>query len=220
MKKHYLGVLVFCSLLIQNLNAQLIKNKSSLPAEKKWKFILAFDGRRSFVAEKTVKIGGFRIGLQYKYNFRTGIGFYGFDKPIVTSVTRSRENGDAVEEKELLSYGYTTVFFEPILYRFRKWELSLPTSIGRGMASMTTIDKEKNVLHTKEGNTRFFESAFYAENRVFWWAGFGAGIGYRRVMNTQIIEGKKLNGMYYQLAVKFYLGEIVRRAFTSSKHKN
>lgn len=47
----------------------------------------------------------------------------------------------------------------------------------------------------------------------------GGGIGYRKVLNTEIIAGKRLNGPYYQLAVKIYFGEIVRRVFSKKDSK-
>lgn len=198
--------------------AQVIKDKHHIEATKKWKFMLAFDGRRSLMKNQTVKIGGLRIGMQFKNNFRTGIGLYGFDRPFETTI-QFPKNGEKIKANELLNYSYFTLFFEPIIYRIRKWEFSVPTSIGRGRAKLLVLDTLGRVLANREGGTTFLEVAGYAENRVFWWIGIGGGIGYRQILNTQIIGGRKLDGPYYQLAIKLYLGEIARRVFTKKDKK-
>lgn len=198
--------------------AQIIKGKHHKEATKKWKFMLSFDGRRSLMKNQTVKIGGLRTGMQFKNNFRTGIGLYGFDKPFENSIQYSK-NGEKIKAYESLNYNYFTLFFEPIIYRYRKWEFSLPSSIGRGKAKLIIADTLGKVLADREGGTTFLEVAGYAENRVFWWIGIGGGIGYRKILNTQIIGGKKLDGPYYQLAIKIYIGEVVRRIFTKKETK-
>lgn len=198
--------------------AQIIKDKHYKEPTKKWKFILSFDGRRSLIADQTVGIGGLRLGIQVKNNFRTGVGLYGFDKPLRTPITFSR-NGENIKAEELLRYNYTTLFFEPIIYRYRKWEFSIPCSIGRGKARLDIVDSLGKMIKHKAGGTSFLEVAGYAENKIFWWIGVGGGIGYRRVLNTQVIGARRLNGPYYQLAIKIYLGEVARRIFTKKDNK-
>ena len=177
-----------------------------------------FDGRRSLIASQNVKIGGIRTGMQFKNLFRTGIGFYGFAEPIKKEIMFTK-NGENRRAEESLQYGYATLFFEPILYRFRKWEFSLPTALGAGKARLALTDSAGTVLKYKEGGAGFFEIAAYAEYRFFWWIGIGGGTGFRKVLNTDIIEGNKLNGPYYQLAVKIYFGEIAKRIFTKKKKR-
>lgn len=58
------------------------KNKYSREPKKKIKLVCNLDGRNSFVINKnghavSAKIGGLKMGIQYKDLFRTGIGFYG-----------------------------------------------------------------------------------------------------------------------------------------------
>jgi hypothetical protein len=213
MEKLFLGIFI---LLFHSLNhwgfGQIINYNPDNQPKKKVKMILSFDGRRSFIQNQNVKIGGLRIGIQYKNLVRTGIGFYGFDKPIQTPI-EFQGNNEQTKANETLQYGYATIFFEPILYKIRKWEISLPLSLGGGDARISILDSSQKILESRVGKTGFFEGAIYAENRVFWWAGIGLGAGYRRVLNTEIIEGKRLNGPYYQIAIKIYLGEIARKIF-------
>ncbi len=209
-----LVALFFCSITFSQ--AQFIRDKYYEAPEKTWKLMFVFDGRRSLIASQNVKIGGIRTGMQFKNLFRSGIGFYGFAAPLRKEIIFP-PNARIKRAEETLNYSYATLFFEPILYRYRKWEFSVPMALGAGKARLALTDTSGVLLKFKEGGAGFFEIAAYAEYRFFWWIGIGGGTGFRKILNTDIIEGNKLNGPYYQLAVKIYFGEIAKRIFTKKK---
>lgn len=194
-------------------HAQIIRDKRFVRAKKKWKVIGSFDGRRSLIIDQTVNIGGIRLGVQFKNNFRFGNGIYGFQEPIKIPRMLNKPNLNSTAAQEYIDYTYITWFFEPILYRFRRWQFSIPVCAGQGNATTRLVDNQNLLIKSSEKMGYLAEAAFYAENKVFWWIGIGSGIGYRRILTRNIIDDNKFNGPYYQLAVKLYLGQIARRVF-------
>lgn len=209
----YIVIIISFLFLTTNLQAQIFRDKRFVRAKNKWKVIASFDGRRSLIINQTVKIGGVRLGVQYKNNFRFGNGLYGFQEAIKIPRLLKNPNNKTTAAQEYIDYTYITWFFEPILYRFRRWEFSIPLCVGQGNAKTRLVDNQNILIRSKDKKGYLAEAAFYAENKIFWWIGIGSGIGYRRILTSDIIDDNKFNGPYYQLAIKLYLGQIARRTF-------
>ncbi|MEZ4800252.1 MAG: hypothetical protein R2809_10860 [Flavobacteriales bacterium] len=52
---------------------------------KKWKFDFVFDARQTIISNTAARLGGIRIGMEYRRVHRFGIGFYGLGDGIIVN---------------------------------------------------------------------------------------------------------------------------------------
>ena len=180
---------------------------------KKWKFLLGFDARRSFFAGKPVKIGGLRIGMEYKGIHRFGFGLYQLKKNVIfTDVPVDRPDGaDTSRLKFALEFG--TLFYERVVYGNKKWEISVPISLGRGDIKGSYLDTAGifQPLVLREFSMLAF--GISARYKLFSWLALGTGLGYRLLYKTEPEVRKTFQGVYYKYGVYVLFGELYRTVF-------
>lgn len=122
-----------------------------------------FDQRFSYIDQKPVNIWGYRVGVVVNDKYKVGIGGY---------MTQQLTNSDIVDEagtplnlvKRSLYYG--TVYFEPFLFRKKRWEMSLLFEAGYGNAILDSTYTLKSGIQTK------------AKAEVFIPAGMGLSVNF------------------------------------------
>jgi len=148
--------------------------------EKKWKFYFHFDARRSVFQGNFIKINGYRIGANYKGVNRFGIGIHSIrnkDKIEISSIPVDKP--DALHDTVKVGFAITTLFYERVFYKTKRWEISLPIFMGTGNVNSeyTTIFDNKKLLKKEEFsviglgiNTHYY---------IFPWLSPKLSIGYR-----------------------------------------
>jgi hypothetical protein len=185
---------------------------------KKFKFIHSFDGKKSFISSQKASVFGFKLGLQYKNKFRTGLGLYFQGEPATENYTFNEGATRTVAAK--LDFTYLTLFYEPIVFKNKRWELSVPTQLGIGTAQLSYIDStqaipQKTIIYSKSAGVT--EVVFMAEYKLFRWIGFGSGVGLRAMITEDEVIKKSLNSPIYVFKVRILFGELYKMAFKEKK---
>jgi hypothetical protein len=215
-------ILISC-ILIGRISHAAIEGDTSIHQHlRKFKFVFALDGKKSFIATQRVNIFGVKVGFQYKNKFRAGLSLHGLSKP---APIKAPVNKGTVSEKIVdasLDFSYLSVVIEPIFLKTKKWELSAPMHLGSGTASLSYMDSSTAIPQEKlinEKKTNLLEVSFVAEYKLLRWLGFGAGIGYRQMLTPDDILRKNFNGPIYLFKVKIYFHEIYNMIFKERKRK-
>jgi hypothetical protein len=221
--KAYIGMVLACLFLIQQASAEICADTVTAPPVKKFKFIHSFDGKKSFIASQKVSVFGFRLGLQYKDKFRTGMGLYFQSSPSNETYTFN----ETISPKTVtakLDFSYLTLFYEPIVFqdRHHRWVLSVPTQLGVGTAQLSYMDStqtvpERKVIYSK--SAVLTEVVFMAEYRLFRWLGFGSGVGLRLMLTDDEIIKRNLNAPIYVFKIRISWGELYKMAFKEKRKK-
>jgi hypothetical protein len=210
-------------MLIGRIGYAAIEGDTSIHQHlRKFKFVFALDGKKSFIASQKVNILGVKLGFQYKNRFRAGLGLYRLSKP---APIKAPINIGTASEKIVdasLDFSYLSAVVEPIFLKTKKWELSAPVHLGSGTASLSYIDSNTTVPQEKlinEKKTGLLEVSFVAEYKLLRWLGFGAGIGYRQMLTSDDILRKNFNGPIYLFKMKIYFHEIYNMIFKERRKK-
>ena len=154
------------------------------PLPAKWKIIGGFDARRSFFSGRPVKISGIRLGAELWGKDRFGVGVYALSR---SEVFRDLEvNQPDATDTSLVQFrvGFGALFYERVLYRSKRWFLSVPLYYGGGTLEGDYTDTAGvyKPLVREPFNTLGF--GFNAQFKIWRWLAPGVGVGYRSVFNT------------------------------------
>jgi len=152
--------------------------------EKKWKMYFAFDARRSFLLQQQIKINGFRVGVAFKGVHRFGIGIYSLtDKISIDGITV--KNPDAHESPNVrVSFGITTLFYERVFYKTKRWEVSFPAFIGTGSINSEYKNNLGNYKNLKKNNFSVIGVGINTHYYIFSWLSPRIMLGYRFSFNA------------------------------------
>jgi len=195
------------------------RDSTTIVRKNNVRFVFSLDGRRSFIGGHRVGIGGLRLGIQYKDRFRTGLGFYGSDAPFKGN---KRLNKDTPKERRLrgqLNFGYSALFFEPIFFKNKRWEISTPIILGVGDAKLTFYNPDSSIFSSTKQTFSLLELSSTVEYKFLRWAGLGAGLGYRTVFSEEKFITDNFNAPIYIIKVKIFIGELYRGIRKKRKDK-
>ncbi|HEX8548265.1 MAG TPA: hypothetical protein VF691_14985 [Cytophagaceae bacterium] len=195
-------------------------DSSNYARKNKVRFVFSFDGRKSFIGDQNVSIGGLRFGIQYKEKFRTGIGFYGADSPLIGSKSFNENTPKERRLRGKLNFGYSALCFEPIFYKNRKWELATPIILGVGNAKLTFYNPDSTIFSENEKPFSLLEVSGTVEYKFLKWAGVGAGVGYRTVFSDEKFIKRNFDAPIYIIKIKVFIGELYRGIRRNVKAKN
>jgi hypothetical protein len=144
---------------------------------KKRKVELSFDARQTIVGAQGARLGGLRIGLEYRRIHRVGIGFFGLSDNVELS------NFSAIDPNVsdvVLNLNYATLYYERVLYFNRKWEWFGTLHLGRGTISGAyLLNGEGRWRALPETNVSPLELSTCLYYNLNWWISIGGGGGYR-----------------------------------------
>ncbi len=154
-------------------------NFSQENSTKKWKFAFQLDNRFSNIRNTDITIFGAKVGLQYKNLTRFGVGVSFIVNPVTIEYFNKKLR---VQETNVLSFWYVSIFNDWILYKSKHWESFVTEQIGTGNPS---LKKEINDEVVSNINVRLVlnEISGQVNYKINNWIGMGAGIGYRNILN-------------------------------------
>ena len=167
-------IFVFILLLVSASNF----SQENIP--KKWKFAFQLDNRFSSIRNTDITIFGAKVGLQYKNLTRFGVGASFIVNPVTIEYFNKKLR---VQETNVLSFWYVSVFNDWILYKSNHWECFLTEQMGTGNPS---LKREVNDEVVANINVRLLlnEISGQVNYKINNWIGVGAGIGYRNILNN------------------------------------
>ena len=122
-----------------------------------------FDQRFSFIEKGGVNIWGYRIGVVVNDKFKTGIGGYFLQQE--TSGIKLDPDGIPFNQLKKSVY-FGTIYYEPFLFRRKRWEMSMVFEVGYGKAVLDSTNKIRG---------RFLTTS---ESQVFIPAGMGYSVNF------------------------------------------
>lgn len=123
-----------------------------------------FDQRFSFIDNQGVNIWGYRIGVVVNDRYKTGIGGY---------FLRQERAGVRVDAAGIpinrltKSLYYGTIYYEPFLFRRKRWEMSMVFELGYGRAVLDSVNKIRGRFLTKTEKQAFVPAGMgYSVNLI------------------------------------------------------
>lgn len=157
------------------------------PAYKRYKLDFALDARQTIIGTQRTKIGGIRIGLEYRRVHRIGIGFYGLRDGILNGISGAVElNGlpqiDSTITYAKLTMSYRSLYYERVMYFSRKLEWSLTSHYGIGKITGSYARLGSPTLETLPAQRlQILEFSSLCYYNLTYWISVGVGLGYRYV---------------------------------------
>jgi len=206
MKKYFIFFLVIFSFNISQ--AQLIDSiKVALKSKPRISF--RFDNRHSFVSTTSAKINALKIGLEYDYVFRMGLGY----NQLYSTVSRNevlRHDGIPYDTvKSYLKLWFISAYAEYVFFLSKRWEFSVPLQLGMGFSKFNyTFNNEK--FTNRRHIIANYEAGINGHYKLIPGLGVGAGIGYSLILVDNPAINENFNTPIYSFKIKIFLGEIYR----------
>ncbi|MBL4753115.1 MAG: hypothetical protein JKY52_05915 [Flavobacteriales bacterium] len=202
-------------------------NLESIPEEEygffyKPKLVLGLGGHNSLVGGEKVRIGGLRLGLEFRKKWRFGISFNQLSPPI------QRIGG--TEQNTIfyrVEFGYAGLFGEYILLNNRRWEFSTGLLLGVGSTDIAQrFDVKEDFIPTTSSDLTVVQISGVGYYKVWKWLGIGASLGYRNVSSdnqkdqqlAKIVD-RAFDGPNWAIKTKIYVGELWRALFKKKDKK-
>ncbi|MCZ4410748.1 hypothetical protein O3Q51_18170 [Cryomorphaceae bacterium 1068] len=185
-----------------------------LPYQNKLKPDFSFDARRTLFKNRWVLVGGLKFGVEYKRIHRLGIGVYFLNTRIFDDEVEFILEANKIE----YDFGYSTLYYDRVLYFNKKWEVGGTLHLGGGKVK-TYYQNELNPNERNTGpelNFSVAEFVAYGEYNVLYWLGLSAGLGYRQVFGLEYDLGSDFSSAIFVINLRLNLIKLARSYFDES----
>ncbi|HKK39006.1 MAG TPA: hypothetical protein VJ949_06290 [Cryomorphaceae bacterium] len=185
-----------------------------LPYQNKLKPDFSFDARRTLFQNRWVLVGGLKFGVQYKRIHRVGIGVYFLNTRIFDDDVEFILEANKIE----YDFGYSTLYYDRVLYFDKKWEVGSMLHLGGGKIK-TYYENEFNPNERNTGpelNFSVAEFVAYGEYNLLYWLGLSAGLGYRQVFGLKYDLGGDFSSAIFVINLRLNLIKLARSYFDES----
>lgn len=179
---------------------------SAQEPEKKIRLMGKFESRNAFVRTHHASFLGFRMGVEFKFPIRAGIGYYWMQTKIESQLYDPSEHplsGPSAIPRMRYVIGYAEYTF----WEEDGWALGVPVQLGIGETFYRTSTDE----HVGNGLVIPLESGVDVSYRFTRWAGFGVGLGYRLMLLNNAGVKESFNSPCYQFRLHLALNELFRK---------
>lgn len=201
----------------QDSNTAQVMKADSLPKKKKLSLKPAgdFDQRFSFIDKEGVSIWGYRIGLSVNDKYKVGIGGY-FLKQESAGIKLDATGTPINQLTKSLYYG--TIYYEPFLFRRKRWEMSMVFELGYGKAELDSTNKIRGRFLTKSEKQDFIPAGMgYSVNLIMpeikglhflTYLGLNGMIGLRKAVFNSDLK-YNYDGWYWSIGSAVFLDKII-----------
>ena len=215
----FVTVMVFCGpdVNAQDPDSTVIIKKDSPQKKKKLSLKPAgdFDQRFSFIDKEGVSIWGYRIGLSVNDIYKVGIGGY-FLKQELAGIKLDASGVPINQLTKSLYYG--TIYYEPYLFRRKRWEMSMVFELGYGKAELDSTNKIRGRFLTKTEKQDFVPAGMgYSDNFIIpeikglhflTYLGLNGMIGLRKAVFNSDLK-YNYDGWYWSIGSAVFLDKII-----------
>ena len=192
----------------QNKDTALTDTTETVPLIKTT-FVFSFDARRSAIRNQKAKIGGIKIGLDFKNKIRAGLGFYGWTGPFKDTIIINEETPDQDTVLAGIAFNYVSPYLEYIIYQNKKVELSMPIQFGFGDVRVDYENKNGEIETLIKKSVGVFVVSLTGYYKFFTLLGIGGGEGYRNILTKEKIIKKTFNAPIYIVKIRIFMGPII-----------
>lgn len=201
-----------------------VVKKDSLPKKKRVSLKPAgdFDQRFSFIGNGGVNIWGYRIGALVNDTYKVGIGGY-FLKQESSGVKLDATGVPINQLTKSLYFG--TIYYEPFLFRRKRWEMSMVFELGYGKAELDSSNKIRGRFLTKTEKQDFVPAGMgYSVNFIIpdmkglhflTYIGLNGMLGLRKAVFNSDLK-YNYDGWYWSIGSAVFIDKI----FSDLKGKN
>lgn len=182
-----------------------------------------FDQRFSFIENQGVNIWGYRIGLLVNDKFKMGIGGYFLDQN-TASVKLDRKGIPLRQLTKRLYFG--TIYYEPFLFRKKRWEMSMLFELGYGKAVLDSVNKIRGRFVTTTEHQDFVPGGFgFSANFIMpeikhmhflTYLGINTMIGVRKTIFESDLR-YNYDGWYWSIGSAIFIDKIFTDIFKKRK---
>ncbi len=190
-----------------SLNTDVTRKLSLKPAGD-------FDQRFSFVGNEGVNIWGYRIGVSVNSKYKVGIGGYFFSQE---SAGVKLDNTGAPINRLNKSLYFGTIYYEPYLFRRKRWEMSMVFELGYGKAELDSTNKIRGRFLTTTEKQDFIPAGMgYSVNLIMpeikglhflTYLGLNGMVGLRKAVFNSDLK-YNYDGWYWSIGSAIFLDKI------------
>ncbi len=184
-----------------------------------------FDQRFSFIEDQGVSIWGYRVGLLINDKYKLGIGGYFLDQN--TASIKLDKNGIPLRQLTKKLY-FGTVYYEPFLFRRKRWEMSMVFELGYGKAVLDSVNKVRGRFVTKTEKQDFIPAGFgFSANFIMpeirhmhflTYLGVNGMIGIRKTIFESDLK-YNYDGWYWSIGTAIFIDKIFSDIFKKNKRE-
>ncbi len=214
---YLIPLLLLASGAVYAQNSKAAVDTPYFSLKHKPKLFLTLDRTSSFVSGKGATTNEIRAGIEFRKKLRFGIGYAKLVSDVVTdkTITTQVTQVDSVVPAEL-SLAYFTMSGEYTFYDSKRWQITMPVTVGIGSSYFyyyEKIDGDYLTQKTDKGGVVLFGPSGIATYRILRWVGLSAGLGFRfAVVNNGKIQ-ESFNSPVYLFRVRIFMGEIYKSVF-------
>jgi len=181
---------------------------------KKWKPAIGLDARRSFYNSQKIKINGLRLGAQYKGVHRFGLGFYELSKKIEFKNIIVDVLDAKTPSSVKVSLGFTTIFYERVILKTKKWEISAPLYIGSGKLRTEYLNNFGNYKSLSKTPFSAIGVSLSIKYYIWSWLAPKVSFGYRFTYNTNPEISSAFNKPFYAFGISISPVQLFKSIFS------
>ncbi|CAN5544241.1 hypothetical protein BH11BAC2_BH11BAC2_08830 [soil metagenome] len=174
----------------------------------------------SFIGDRGADVWGFKVGIEWKEQWRLALGFNKIKSDIVEYKALPQDEIEhAINDtvKAQLYLRYYPVMAEYVFYDHDPWQLSAPLCLGYGRSYFQYFDKENKTRNFFNHGVLISDVGVNAQYKILKWVGLGAGIGYRIMLVNNPEVSTDFSSPLFSIRIKLFLGEIVHSLLPHAK---
>ncbi|MBL0317425.1 MAG: hypothetical protein IPP69_17330 [Flavobacteriales bacterium] len=175
---------------------------------QKQKLDFVIDARQTLISSQTARLGGLRLGVEYRRVHRFGIGVYGLGDGVHL---KSLSEVDTSISEAVMNLSYVSMYYERVLYFHPKWEWSATIHMGKGNINGSyrrTSSDNWYTLASRE--VKPFEISTTGYYHLTWWCSLGVGVGYRYMRSTPVEVRPVYNAPVAIVRVRIKCGKLIK----------
>ncbi len=164
--------------------------------------------RNTFIGNEKTKVTGISAGVDYGEKISFTVGVYNLSHPLITQKTINQNTPSQYIAKEISRFWYFGLTGDYLFLKKNRWALDVPLRIGVGSANIELRKTDKSNALIQETTHSIFpvETGLYAQYKIAWWLGLGAGLGTRVVIGKGMSQ--KFSGTYYNVGLTAFFGSV------------
>jgi len=206
-------VLLLAACLLPGLSQAQWKDTIAYSLKQKPKIFFNLTAFNSVVSGEFVAFSGIRVGLNYNKRVKFGVGLYGLNTQVVSSI---RVEGDsAYDTNAELKLGFLALSAEYIFFNRYPWQFSfVPFQLSLGEGHYEYISQPDKIrTSTKKQSVILYEPAVMGQFSIFRWIGLGASAGYRFRIYTDKELKEDLSSPTFSFGLRLFVDELYKMAF-------
>jgi len=179
-------------------------------------FDFRYESNNSFINHDRVEVQSLKFGVTFGKKITFGAGYCWLN-----SILFEKHKHFDVETKSdiylnrRMRLNYFCYYFDYIYYKTKRWQYSIPTQFGSGIANFDYNYKGKN--YHEDFLLVFYEPGINVKYKFYNWLGIGASVGYRMVFKPNKYIASKFNSPLYSGGVLIYWDQLAVSVFKKNK---